>query len=143
MPPLSQNAAATYRKIDLDARIEASGDGDLTLICLEEAVAAMRRAHLACRNGAGRSGRSAGAVSDPLQRAHGIALWLCRGVADDNPLRHHLIQFYGGIAAQIRSNLAQPQPAAMAEILTDLEDLLEAARSTQAAQANQNVAKAA
>jgi glycerol-3-phosphate dehydrogenase (NAD(P)+) len=40
MQMLSRNPAAAYRRVALDARIEASGSGDLTRICLEEALAA-------------------------------------------------------------------------------------------------------
>ena len=35
---LSDNPAAAYRRVDLDARIEASASDELTRICLEEAV---------------------------------------------------------------------------------------------------------
>ncbi|MEL6876532.1 MAG: hypothetical protein AAGL68_00350 [Pseudomonadota bacterium] len=128
MHMLSQNAAAAYRKVDLDARIEASGGEDLTRICLEEAVAALRQAELACGQGAGR-----GAIRDPLSRAHSIALWLCRGVADDNPLREALLEFYGGMAALIRRNISMPRSGDIAQIRGDFDDLLKAARAVQAA----------
>ncbi len=125
MRPFSQNPAAAYRKVDLDARIEASGGDDLTRICLEEAVTALRQAELACAAGGS-------AARDPLSRAHGITLWLCRGVASDNPLREALVQFYGGLAAQIRRNLAQPILDEIVAVRGDLNDLLQAARSVGA-----------
>ncbi len=124
MRPFSQNPAAAYRKVDLDARIEASGGDDLTRICLEEAVAALRQAELACASGGT-------AARDPLSRAHGITLWLCRGVASDNPLRAALVQFYGGLAAQIRRNMTQPILAEIVTVRGDLNDLLQAAQSVR------------
>lgn len=44
MHMLAANPAATYRRFELDTRIEASGSADLTRICLEEAVAALGQA---------------------------------------------------------------------------------------------------
>ncbi len=122
---LSKDPAAAYRKVDLDARIEASGGEDLTRICLEEVVAALHQAELACTNGSGDSAR------EPLSRAHSITLWLCRGVADDNPLREALVEFYNGMAALIRRNMTQPALAQISELRGDFDDLLQAARTVQ------------
>ena len=44
MQMLARNPAAAYRRVALEARIEASGSADLTRICLEEAVAALGHA---------------------------------------------------------------------------------------------------
>lgn len=41
MQMLNRNPAAAYRRVALEARIEASGSADLTRICLEEALAAL------------------------------------------------------------------------------------------------------
>lgn len=123
MTPFSQNPAAIYRKVDLDARIEASDGSELTLICLDEAIAALRRAEMAC------STPSGSAVREPLTRAHGIAMWLCRSVAPENPLREALVQFYGGLAASIRSSMARPAASEIAAIKEDFNDLLVAARN--------------
>lgn len=119
MQMLCQKPSAAYRKVDLDARIEASGGEDLTRICLEEAVAALRQAELAVAKEASR---------DALSRAHSIALWLCRGVAQDNPLRDALIDFYGGMATVIQRNMARPQLAEISQARGDFDDLLKAAR---------------
>lgn len=119
---LSENPAAAYRRVDLDARIEASASDDLTRICLEEAVSALGLAVLALQSEPRR------ATFDALSRAHGIALWLARSVASDNPLHGPLTQFYGGLAATIQRNIAEPQIEQIAQAREDFADLLEAAR---------------
>lgn len=119
----AENPAATYRKVDLDARIEAAAKGDLTRICLEEASSALGQALLALER------QPESAPQDALSRAHGIALWLARSVGTENPLRDHLIQFYGGIAAGIRRNMARPSVGEIGQIRVDIADLLEAARA--------------
>lgn len=121
MQMLSKNPSATYRKVDLDARIEASASGDLTRICLEEIVAALGQALASLERAPGR------APHDPLARAHGIAAWLTQSVAPDNPLRQQLMQFYGNLAALIRRNITQPRVAEIVSARDDFADLLKAA----------------
>lgn len=122
MKHLSSNAASAYRRIDLDARIEAAAAADLTRICLEEAVASLGQALLALD-------RDPVAVPrEPLARAHTITIWLARSVAPDNPLREALTKFYGGLSATIARNLGRSSDGDLAQVRTDLLDLLEAAR---------------
>lgn len=121
MQTLSQNAAAAYRRVDLDARIEASARGDLTRICLEEVIAALGQALIALERAPDRAPR------DPLARAHGIALWLAQSVADDNPLQEQLRQFYGGLAALIRRNMTQTRAMEIRQARDDFADVLDAA----------------
>lgn len=121
MRPLTHNAASTYRRVDLDARIEAASGADLTRICLEEAVAALGLAlHSLERN-------PDVLPHEPLTRAQGIALWLARSVADDNPLRSALVQFYGAVANGIGANLKRCDAGQVAQLRADLQDLLAAA----------------
>lgn len=122
MQMLSRNPAAAYRRVDLDARIEASANGDLTRICLEEVVAALGQALVALE-------RLPDSVPrDPLARAHSISLWLAQSVAPENPLREQLVQFYGGLSALIRSNMAQARVADIRRAHGDFEDVLNATR---------------
>ena len=93
MQMLARNPAAAYRRVALEARIEASGGADLTRICLEECEAAIAQAH-----GAVVRGSSAG--RDHLVRAQTIMLWLAKSVAPGHPLGASLKAFYGGLAAQ-------------------------------------------
>ncbi len=116
-------AAAAYRRVDLDARIEASSGGALTLICLEEAVSALGQALLALERAPDR------APVEPLSRAHGIALWLARSVASDNPLHGPMVQFYGGLAATIMRNMRRASSGELAQARDDFSDLLSAAKS--------------
>jgi hypothetical protein len=120
MQMLACNPAAAYRRVELDARIEASGRADLTRICLEEAEAGLGHALLA-------PGRSQTPPREPLERAQTIMLWLAQSVAPDHPLGASLKAFYGGLAAQIGANVLQPDAAELARIQRDIRDLLEAA----------------
>lgn len=123
MQPLSQQAASAYRRIELDARIEASSGEDLTLICLEEVVSALSQALFSLD-------RSPGKVpTEPLSRAHGIALWLARSVAPANPVRAAMVQFYGGLAEVIKTNFARPSAEELAQVRTDYADLLAAVKT--------------
>lgn len=119
MHMLAQTPAAAYRRVALEARIEASGGADLTRICLEEAWAALGQAHGAIMRGSL-------PVREPLVRAQTIILWLAKSVAPGNPLGASLKAFYGGLATQIGAQILQPQAQAVAEIRKDISDILEA-----------------
>ncbi len=118
MQMLSANPAAAYRRVDLDARIEASASADLTLICLEEAVAALSQALIALE----RAPDIAPRVT--LARAHGIALYLARSVAPQNPMRAAMVQFYGGQAAVIGRNMRAASLQEIGQARDDFADLL-------------------
>ena len=121
---LVRHPAAAYRRVDVDARIEAAGGSELTRICLEEVVTALSQALLAQE-------RNPGVVPrDPLARAHGIALWLGRSVDPANPLHEPLVQFYGGLASLIRRNMVRAVTSEIMQARSDFADLLDAARGT-------------
>jgi flagellin-specific chaperone FliS len=120
MQMLSHNPAAAYRRVELDARIAASGQADLTRICLEEAEAALGQALIALD-------RSQTPPRGPLLRAQSIALWLARSVDAGHPLHASLVTFYGGLAGQIGANLQQADARQIARIQSDIRDLLDAA----------------
>ncbi len=121
MLTLSRNPAAAYRRVELDARVEASSAADLTRICLEEAVAALGQALLALERDPYAIPREA------LTRAQTITLWLARSVAPEHPLHGSLVTFYGGLASQIGANFARARPEEIARVRGDLRDLLAAA----------------
>lgn len=123
MMQLSQGPASAYRRVELDARIEASSGEDLTRICLEEAVASLGQAVAAIEHRPGQ------VPHEPLSRAHGIAIWLARSVAPDNPLNGPLTQFYGGVAATIARNLTRSSLLELARTRDDLSDILQAAKA--------------
>lgn len=120
----SPDPAKAYRKVDLDARIEASSGGDLTAICLEEAVLALGQALLALER------NPVAPPTEPLSRAHGIALYMGRTVDPDSALFEPMTQFFGGLAASIGANMRSPSAREIAQIKDDFADLLEAARRT-------------
>jgi hypothetical protein len=121
MQMLSHNPAAAYRRVELDARIEAAGAADLTRICLEEAVAALGQALLGLDRAPDTVPREA------LVRAQTITLWLARSVAPEHPLRESLVTFYGGLARQIAGNFVRARAEEIARVREDLKDLLAAA----------------
>ena len=118
MQMLSRNPAAAYRRVALDARIEASGSGDLTRICLEEAQAALGHALIALERGAP-------PPREPLMRAQTIMVWLAASVAPGHPLGASLKGFYGGLAGQVGAQIQQADARAIAEICKDISDVLE------------------
>lgn len=120
MQMLTRNPSATYRRVELDARIEASGRGDLTRICLEEASAALGQALIALDRGLI-------LPREPLGRAQSIMVWLAHSVAPDHPLYASLKQFYGGLASQIGANLLHTDRVTIERVLNDIGDLLDAA----------------
>jgi hypothetical protein len=122
MKPLSPSAASAYRKVDLDARIEAAEGADLTRICIEEAVTSLGQALVALDREPDVVPREA------LARAHTITVWLARNVSPGNTLREALTRFYGGIAAAIARNLSRASASDLAQARADLLDLLSAAR---------------
>lgn len=120
MQPLLRTPATAYRRVDLDARIEASPPADLTRICLEEAVAALGQALIMLERA------PATPPLLPLTRAHGIAVYLARAVAPDNPMRAALLQFYGGLARTLGDNIGAPRYDQIARARGDFQDVLSA-----------------
>ena len=120
MQMLARNPAAAYRRVELDARIEASGSADLTRICLEEALAALGTALAALDRGLG-------GARPPLTRAQSILVYLARSVAPGHPLGASLTAFYGGLAGQIGANILQSDVGTLSQIKNDIKDLLDAA----------------
>ncbi|MBU7579617.1 MAG: hypothetical protein KAF27_03990 [Porphyrobacter sp.] len=120
MQMLQHNPAAAYRRVALEARIEASGAADLTRICLEEARGALGQALIALD-------RAQTPPREPLARAQTIMLWLARSVAPAHPLGASLKAFYGGLAGQIGAQILQADHRRLAEIHRDISDVLEAA----------------
>ena len=120
MHQLNASPAAVYRRVDVDARIEASDSEDLTRICLEEATAALGQALIALERAPAKPPR------EGLTRAYGIAVYLARSVAPDNPMRAALVQFYGGLADTIGRNLRQARFAEIAQARDDFSDVLKA-----------------
>ena len=118
MHALAQSPAAAYRRVDIDARVEASASSDLTRICLEEAAAALGQALIALERAPETPPR------EPLVRAHGIAVYLARSVAPENPMRQALLQFYGGLVDTIGRNMRAARYDEIAQARDDFSDLL-------------------
>lgn len=121
MHMLSHKPAAAYRRVELDARVEGARAGELTRICVEEAVAALGQALAALERDPAR------VPHEPLTRAQTIAVWLASSVDPGHPLRASLVQFYGGQAVALQRCVAQPDANVIAQVRGDFVDLLEAA----------------
>lgn len=120
MQMLARNPAATYRRVELEARIEASGRADLTRICLEESLTGLGQVLAGLERGLP-------PPRDPLVRAQSIMVWLATSVAPGHPLEASLRAFYGGLAQQIGANIQQADVASLRNIMHDISDLIEAA----------------
>lgn len=123
MQMLDRCPAKAYRRVDLEARIEASAGQGLTLICLEETIAALGQALLALERNPDEVPR------EPLVRAHGITVSLARGVSPDNPLYGPMTQFYGGLAATLANNIVRASVDELVQARADFLDLFEAAKA--------------
>jgi len=120
MHQLRHTPASAYRRVDIEARIEASANEDLTRICLEEASAALGQALIALERA------PASVPREGLARAHGIAIYLARSVAPENPMRKALVEFYGGLADTIGRNLREARFGEIAQARDDFRDVLTA-----------------
>lgn len=123
MNMLTRRPGEAYRKIELNARVEASSGQDLTLICLEEVIAALGQALIAVER------KPDEVPHEALTRANGIAVWLASNVAPENPMREAMLQFYGGLATTIARNMRQTSRDALLRARGDYVDLLNAAKS--------------
>lgn len=126
MNALSANPAKAYRKVELDARIEASSGLGLTVICLEEAIADLGLALRALER------NPAMPPVEPIARAHGIALYLARTVDPASPLSEAMMQFYGGLAATLAGNMRSASASEIARVRDDLTDIRAAAKAGRA-----------
>lgn len=129
MKLLGRDAASAYRRVELDARIEAAAGEDLTRICLEEAIASLGQAVKAIEKRPGK------VPHDALARAHSIVVWLARGVDADSPLSGALTQFYGGIATVLSGNMVRTSLLDLVRARNDLNDVLKAAKEAAKARA--------
>jgi len=102
MNKLQPQPAEAYRRVDLDA--------------LNQALLAIER----------QPGKT---PVEPLSRANGIAVWLARSVAPENPLHPAMTQFYGGLASIITRNMVRAIPSELAQARDDFADFLEAAKA--------------
>ena len=117
MSPVPQDPAAAYRRIELDARVEGSDALELARVCLDEAIAQLRRAALAEARG------NRFARNDALMRAAAGIAALQRGVARDNPLRGPLLTLYGSAELAVRAALADYRRAVLDRVSDDLRDI--------------------
>ncbi len=115
MLALLEDPAATYRRVEFDARVEGSDGAGLTRLCLERAIGAIGQA---------RNAKAHHVRADALGQAASALFALREGVALDNPLRNALVQFYGGARAEVMACVVRFDPARLEEVKRDLSDVL-------------------
>lgn len=120
MHNLAQSPSQAYRRVDLDARIEASHGAGLALICLEELRGSLAQAALAHR----RDKRAK--LAEELARAATIIAFLDSGIDSQNPMRDALRDFYRGVSAQLRDFRTNRDGAVLDQLHRDIGDLIEA-----------------
>ena len=107
----------SYRKIELDARVEGSDGIALTRLCLDRAMDELSRAY-ECDGPDRRAGRS-----KALQGASSAVLALQSGIDAANPIGAVLDEFYRGIYAGI-GQLSKTWDHGLAmQLRKDLEDI--------------------
>ena len=116
---LAHDPAASYRRVELDARVEGSDGAELTRICLEEAIADLNLASAAQRS------YDVILRNAALSRAIRTMTALSSGIATDNPLRRELQLLYGGVRLTISEAIAQYQQGEIDRVRIDLEDIWE------------------
>lgn len=118
MLSLANDPAASYRRVELDARVEGSDGAGLTRICLEEAIADLNLAGTAQRS------RDVIRRNAALGRAIRTITALSAGIAADNPLRREFQLLYGGARHAVSESLADYRQAELDRVRGDLEDIL-------------------
>ena len=131
MQMLADNPAAAYRRVALDARIEAAGSAELTRICLEEVHAALGTVLTPAGGFSTLVDGSLAARRAALVRAQSVLVWLARSVAPEHPLGDSLRQFYGGLAQQVGASILRPDAGVIAQVRCDISDLLAAAQQAE------------
>ena len=115
MLALLDDPAATYRRVEFDARVEGSDGAGLTRLCLERAIEAIAAA---------RAARTRGVRAESLGQAASALFALREGVAPDNPLRTALVQFYGGARTEVMACVVRFDGARLEAVGRDLSDIL-------------------
>jgi len=120
----AQTPHLAYRKVELDARIEASHGAQLALICLEELRGSLAQAALALqRDQRARHAREIG-------RAGAILAFLHRTVDPDHPMREALCAFYRGAATTLQQIRKASDLPRLDRLREDIKDIIEAFRAT-------------
>jgi len=119
----AQSPQSAYRKVELDARIEASQGAQLALICLEELHGSLAQAALALQRG--QRARFASEVG----RAGAILAFLHRTVDPDHPMRDALCAFYRGAAVTLRQVRKAAELPVLDRLRDDIHDVIEAFRA--------------
>lgn len=112
-----------YRRTEVDARIAASGPGELVLICLEQCDAALGSAITGAQRG------DNGLKSDGLTRALSALTALELGVDDARPLAPALRQLYRAARRAVLDSVVRFDASRLGAVRLDLDEVAKAMRS--------------
>ncbi|GMN01813.1 flagellar protein FliS [Erythrobacter sp. MTPC3] len=108
----------TYRRIELDARVEGADGAGLTRVCLEKAIGELSRAGPANRTG------NRAVRNEALTKASAAIAALIKGVDQANPLREPLLHLYESAIHAVRGALSDYRQDVIDRVGTDLDDIL-------------------
>jgi flagellin-specific chaperone FliS len=119
MLALNTDPAATYRRIEFDARVSGAGHAELVTLLVEEFVSALQSALYAHEHG--HNQRKSAAIT----RAITVLTTLELGVApgDEGSIGATLLQFYRGGKRTVLDSVVGFDPEAIARLRDDFEDI--------------------
>lgn len=109
--------AATYRRVDFEARVAGARPEELVLVCYEQAIDALGSALSAER--AGDNPRK----SEALTRALAALTALQLGVDEGNPVAPAVGQWLNASRSRILDSVLAFDPAGIAELRADLSEI--------------------
>lgn len=109
-----------YRRVEIDAYIAGSDARFLTMLCLQEAIAALDRALFADRQ------RRIDLRAKSTSRAYSCVDALCMGVDAKHPMGEALLTVYGSVRHRLKNSLVSFDPQSIVSLRTDLDELRQA-----------------
>ena len=119
----AQLALDSYRKVELDARIEGMRGAALPLLCLRQASDALGRALFADANGNTNLRQTA------LIEARKWLSALAHGIDQDQPIAEALSSLYSAMERSINQSMARFDTTTMQAVQRDLGDVEQALRA--------------
>ncbi len=109
-----------YRRVEIDAYVAGSDARFLTMLCLQEAIAALDRALFADRD------KRIELRAKSTSRAYSCIDALCMGVDPKQPLGEALLTVYGSARHRLKDSLSAFEPQSILSLRSDLDDLHQA-----------------
>jgi flagellin-specific chaperone FliS len=119
MLALNKDPAATYRRIEFDARVSGAGQAELLTLLIEELLAALQSALFAHEHG--HNQRKSAAMTRAIAVLTTLELGVTPGAAGG--IGETLLHFYRGGKRTILDSVVGFDPEAIARLRDDFEDV--------------------